>query len=61
MRVATRARQKIAAGDEGARFDVTSAGHRLVTQKFMAACANGDLSGLLGVLAPEAGGERGRA
>ncbi len=53
--LAIRARQKIAAGD--ARFDVTSAEHRLVTEKFIAACANGDLGGLLEVLAPDAWGD----
>lgn len=54
--LAVRARQKIAA-DGGARFDVTSAEHRLVTDKFIAASANGDLSGLLEVLAPDAWGD----
>src|SRR5260221_541865 len=52
--LASRARQKMAAGPGGARFDIVSAEHRLVTGKFIAACSNGDLSGLLGVLAPEA-------
>jgi RNA polymerase sigma-70 factor (ECF subfamily) len=55
--LASRARQKIAAGDGGARFDVTSAEHRLVTEKFIAASANGDLSGLLEVLAPDSWGD----
>ncbi|MGE5131697.1 MAG: RNA polymerase sigma factor SigI [Gemmatimonadota bacterium] len=55
--LATRARQKIAAGAGGTRFDVTSAEHRLVTEKFIAACAGGDLSGLLTVLAPGAWGD----
>jgi RNA polymerase sigma-70 factor (ECF subfamily) len=55
--LATRARQKISAGQGGARFDVASAEHRLVTEKFIAACANGDLSGLLAVLAPDAWGD----
>ena len=54
--LAARARQKIA-GDAGARFDVTSAEHRLVTDKFIAASANGDLTGLLEVLAPGAWGD----
>ena len=43
--LARRARQKIADGRPGARFDVESAQHRLVTDKFIAACASGDLSG----------------
>src|SRR6266567_4522457 len=41
----------------GARFDVESAEHRLVTDKFIAACASGDLDGLLAVLAPDAWGD----
>jgi RNA polymerase sigma-70 factor (ECF subfamily) len=55
--LARRARQKIAASPGGARFDVASAEHRLVSEKFIAACANGDLSGLLAVLAPDAWGD----
>jgi RNA polymerase sigma-70 factor (ECF subfamily) len=55
--LARRARQKIIASQGGARFDVASAEHRLVTEKFIAACANGDLSGLLEVLAPDAWGD----
>jgi len=55
--LATRARQKIAAEDGGARLDVTSAEHRQVTEKFIAASANGDLTGLLEVLAPDAWGD----
>jgi RNA polymerase sigma-70 factor (ECF subfamily) len=55
--LARRARQKIAASQGGTRFDVASAEHRLVTEKFIAACANGDLSGLLAVLAPDAWGD----
>ncbi len=55
--LASRARQKLAAGGGGARLDVTSAEHRLVTDKFIAASANGDLDGLLEVLAPDAWGD----
>src|SRR5215468_6094334 len=55
--LASRARQKIAAGPGSARFDIASAEHRLVTDKFIAACSNGDLNGLLGVLAPDAWGD----
>lgn len=55
--LASRARQKIAAGDESARFDVTVAEHRHVTEKFIAAAANGDLDALLRVLAPGAWGD----
>ena len=55
--LAKRARQKIAEGRPGARFDVAAAEHRAVTEKFIAACANGDLDGLLAVLAPDAWGD----
>lgn len=55
--LAKRARQKLAEGRPGPRFDVESAEHRLVTDKFIAACARGDLDGLLAVLAPEAWGD----
>jgi RNA polymerase sigma-70 factor, ECF subfamily len=55
--LAKRARQKLADGRPGARFDVESAEHRLVTDKFIAACASGDLDGLLAVLAPDAWGD----
>jgi RNA polymerase sigma-70 factor (ECF subfamily) len=55
--LARRARQKIADGQPGARFDVESAEHRLVTDKFIAACAHGDLDGLVAVLAPDAWGD----
>jgi RNA polymerase sigma-70 factor, ECF subfamily len=55
--LARRARQKIEDGQGGARFDVGAAEHRLVTEKFIAACASGDLDGLLTVLAPDAWGD----
>jgi RNA polymerase sigma-70 factor (ECF subfamily) len=55
--LATRARQKIAESQRTSRFDIASAEHRLVTEKFIAACANGDLHGLLAVLAPDAWGD----
>ena len=55
--LAKRARQKIADGRLDARFDVESAEHRLVTDKFIAACATGDLGGLVAVLAPDAWGD----
>jgi RNA polymerase sigma-70 factor, ECF subfamily len=54
--LATRARQRIA-DDGSVRFDVTAAEHRRVTDKFIAASANGDLGGLLAVLAPGAWGD----
>jgi len=55
--LARRARQKIAAGQEAARFDIQSAEHRQVTEKFIAACARGDLHSLVEVLAPDAWGD----
>lgn len=55
--LARRARQKIASGQDGMRFEVASAEHRLVTEKFITACTNGDLAGLLAVLAPDAWGD----
>jgi RNA polymerase sigma-70 factor (ECF subfamily) len=55
--LATRARHKIDSGDGGIRFDVSAAEHRQVTSKFIAASANGDLTGLLEVLAPDAWGD----
>jgi RNA polymerase sigma-70 factor (ECF subfamily) len=54
--LARRARQKIVTGRDGVRFDIQSAEHRLATEKFIAACASGDLGGLLEVLAPDAWG-----
>ena len=55
--LARRARQKIAAAHGDVRFDAVSAEHRQVTEKFIAACANGELRGLLEVLAPDAWGD----
>ena len=55
--LARRARQKIEDGQGGATFDVGAAEHRQVTEKFIAACASGDLDGLLEVLAPDAWGD----
>jgi RNA polymerase sigma-70 factor, ECF subfamily len=55
--LARRARQKIEAGQGGTTVDVGAAEHRQVTEKFIAACATGDLDGLLEVLAPDAWGD----
>jgi RNA polymerase sigma-70 factor, ECF subfamily len=52
--LARRARQKI---EGGVSVDVAAAEHRRVTEKFIAACAHGDLDGLLEVLAPDAWGD----
>jgi RNA polymerase sigma-70 factor (ECF subfamily) len=55
--LARRARLKIEDGQRGATFDVGAVEHRQVTEKFIAACASGDLNGLLEVLAPDAWGD----
>ena len=55
--LARRARQKIADSQGGATFEVGVSEHRQVTEKFIAACASGNLDGLLQVLAPDAWGE----
>jgi RNA polymerase sigma-70 factor (ECF subfamily) len=52
-----RARQKIEDSQGSARFDAGASEHRLVTEKFIEACAGGDLDGLLAVLAPDAWGD----
>ena len=54
--LARRARQRVVMGQDGLRFDVQSVEHRQVTDRFIAACATGDLDGLLEVLAPDAWG-----
>jgi RNA polymerase sigma-70 factor, ECF subfamily len=55
--LARRARQKIEDHHGGVTLDVGAAEHRQVTEKFIAACATGDLDGLLEVLAPDAWGD----
>ena len=55
--LARRARQKVKDSQAGASVDVGAAEHRQVTEKFIAACASGDLDGLLAVLAPGAWGD----
>src|SRR5262249_9573322 len=55
--LARRARQKITDSNTAPRFDIASTEHRLVTEKFIASCTNGDLDGLLAVLAPGAWGQ----
>jgi RNA polymerase sigma-70 factor (ECF subfamily) len=54
--LARRARRKIASRPD-VRFDVAAAEHHKVAERFIAACANGDLDGLLEVLAPDAWGD----
>ncbi|TVZ05942.1 RNA polymerase sigma factor SigI [Trebonia kvetii] len=55
--LARRARQKIAAGRASLGADVAGSEHRAVTEKFLSACATGDIGGLLEVLDPDAWGE----
>jgi RNA polymerase sigma-70 factor (ECF subfamily) len=52
--LARRARQKIEGGEP--RFPVDTAVHRELTDRFIAAAANGDLEGLLAVLDPDVSG-----
>jgi RNA polymerase sigma-70 factor (ECF subfamily) len=52
--LARRARKKIEGGE--ARFPVDAALHRDITDRFIAAAANGDLGGLLAVLDPNVSG-----
>jgi RNA polymerase sigma-70 factor, ECF subfamily len=54
--LARRARKKIEDADGRRRSDITASEHRLVTERFIAACANGDLEELLQVLDPEVSG-----
>jgi len=55
--LARRARQKVENGQGGGSADIGVAEHRQVTEKFIAACASGDLDGLLQVLSPDAWGD----
>jgi RNA polymerase sigma-70 factor (ECF subfamily) len=52
--LARRARKKIEGGEP--RFPVDAALHREITDRFIAAAANGDLEGLLAVLDPDVSG-----
>ncbi|HET7522528.1 MAG TPA: RNA polymerase sigma factor SigI, partial [Acidimicrobiales bacterium] len=54
--LALRARRKIQDIDGPLAPEVEAAQHRLVTERFITACANGDLVGLLEVLDPEVSG-----
>lgn len=55
--LARRARQKIAAGQVGLGPDIAASEHRAVTEKFLTACATGDIDSLLEVLDPDAWGQ----
>jgi RNA polymerase sigma-70 factor, ECF subfamily len=54
--LARRARQKLEAPDGRRRVDVTTQEHRVVTDRFLSACANGRFDDLLEVLDPEVTG-----
>lgn len=59
--LAGRARRRIGEdGSSGARFEIDAGEHRLVTERFIAACNGGDLTALLEVLAPDVVGEADR-
>lgn len=55
--LARRARQRVESEAAGRRFDITTEEHREVTDRFIAACARGDLTALVDVLASDASGE----
>jgi RNA polymerase sigma-70 factor, ECF subfamily len=55
--IARRARQKIEDTEGSSRLEVSSTESRLVTDRFIAACAGGDLEGLLEVLDPDVSGD----
>jgi RNA polymerase sigma-70 factor (ECF subfamily) len=54
--LARRARMRITAENAQAGIEVDTVEHRLVTERFIQACSNGDLSGLLELLDPSASG-----
>jgi len=55
--LASRARRAVRADEGRARFVVEPAEQRRVTERFIAACAGGDLDGLLTLLDPDVSGE----
>jgi RNA polymerase sigma-70 factor (ECF subfamily) len=55
--LASRARRAVRDDDRSARFVVEPAEQRRVTERFIAACAGGDLDGLLALLDPGVAGE----
>ena len=54
--LARRARLKVEQAEGASRFEVSDASHRLVTERFIAACTTGNLSALLEVLDPQVSG-----
>jgi len=55
--LASRARRHIQAETEPARFEVPPAEQHRVAEQFIAACAGGDVDGLMALLDPDVGGE----
>jgi RNA polymerase sigma-70 factor (ECF subfamily) len=55
--LARRARLKLEAPDGGPRFEVTEIEHKDVTDRFIAACANGNFEQLVEVLDPDVWGQ----
>ena len=55
--LASRARRKVREARDGSRVPIEPAGHRAITRRFIAACANGDIDELVAVLDPNASGE----
>jgi RNA polymerase sigma-70 factor, ECF subfamily len=55
--LASRARRKIEESRDTGDVSVEPAGHAVLTRRFIAACANGDLAELLAVLDPNVSGE----
>jgi RNA polymerase sigma-70 factor, ECF subfamily len=55
--LASRARRKVRSSVETGRAPAEPAGHRAITRRFIAACANGDIHELVAVLDPDASGE----
>src|SRR5438067_4563267 len=55
--LASRARRRVEEETGPARFEVEPADERQVAQRFIAACAGGDLEGLMAVLDPDVAGQ----
>jgi RNA polymerase sigma-70 factor, ECF subfamily len=55
--LASRARRKVRESRDSGRAPIEPAGHRAITRRFIAACANGDIDELVAVLDPNASGE----
>ena len=55
--LASRGRRKVREARHSGRAPIEPAGHRALTRRFIAACANGDIDELVAVLDPNASGE----